>query len=612
MSHVMPRLEQVEMSSAWMARALGLLYLCGGSLALVWTALPLHQERRTTLLVAMAVLAVCLGAGLTLPPAARLPRWAFHVVIAVIQVVISFGFVAAGPAHNDIRLFFAWATPYAAFFFGRRAAFAQGVWTGLCLGVSLELAGARLVDGVGEWLMTMGTVAAVGTLVSIVARRMRQAQDRLYEAAVHDPLTGLLNRRGFATALDSALAERDEYGGSVVVLLIDLDRFKLVNDTHGHHAGDQLLVEVAPRLVGAVRTSDFVARMGGDEFAVVCHDAHGTLDLDALLRRLKDVWAEPARLEAGWLPVSGSVGVVCSEHVADTAESLLRDADVALYRAKDIQRGSAVIFDSSLRALLDREAEVDRALRGALDRDELGLHFQAVVDLASEEVVGAEALLRWTSATLGPVPPSEFIPIAEDRGLIHDLGRWALEECCRVVAGWRAAGEVSPLFRVALNVSGRQLVSGFVDEVTSTMERYDLPPHVIGLEITESVLIEDSPDVAACLADLARRGTALLLDDFGTGFSSLSYLHRFPLTAIKVDKSFVDAVETNPRQRALVSAILTMAEALGLTVVAEGVETAEVARVLREMGYSRAQGYLWARPVPAEEFPAVYAASVRS
>ena len=600
---VLPRLEHEEMSPAWMARALGHLYAAGGILAIVWTVVPHAQDSGDPIVVAMALLAVTLGLTLIWGPTDRLPHWTFHVVIAAIQVVISVGYVAAGPAANDIRLFYAWATPYAAFFFPRRQALAHTAWTGGCLGLSLLLTGAAPALALSVWLMTMGTVVAVGTLVASGARRMRRAQDLLHTAALHDPLTGLLNRLGFADALDTALAQRDEDRGRVVVLLIDLDHFKLVNDSHGHHVGDQMLIEVAPRLVRALREEDVVARMGGDEFAVVCRDPEGRLDLESLLARLRAAWAEPAMLEPGPVPVSGSVGVVRSSGTDDTAESLLRDADVALYRAKAVQRGTAVVYDESLRAQLNREAAVDHALRGAIAHDELSLVFQAVVDLADGSFVGAEALLRWTSAELGPVPPDDFIPIAEDRGLMGDLGTWALEECCRVLAGWRSTGAVDPDFHVALNVSGRQLRPGFAADVAASLASNDLPLHSLCLEITESVLLDDSLATAEAIAELDQLGIRLLLDDFGTGFSSLSYLHRFPLAGLKVDKSFVDAVSSSARQRALVSAMLTMAEALGMSVVAEGVETSDVADTLRTLGCQRAQGYLWARPEPAAVFP---------
>ena len=404
--------------------------------------------------------------------------------------------------------------------------------------------------------------------------------------------------------MDVALAEARRTGTWLAVLLIDLDHFKLVNDMHGHQAGDRMLAEVAPRLLGAVRDGDVVGRMGGDEFAVVCRGLVSQVARDRLLERMGEMWKRPVAVNGIEVPLSGSMGVAHAQHGNGTAQSLLRDADVALYRAKAVQRGSVVVFDESLRAGLAREAALDRGLRGAIERDELTLAYQAVVDLPTGAVVGAEILMRWTSAELGVVRPDEFIPLAEDRGLIATLGEWALEECCRVLAGWRERGVVADDFHLALNVSGRQLLPGFAAQVVAALERHGLPVHALCLEITESVLLDDSTSTSTALAELDALGIEMLLDDFGTGFSSLSYLQRFPLAGLKIDKSFVGAIPTSSRQRALVRAMLTMSKALGMGVVAEGVETLEVADTLRRLGCDRAQGYLWARPVSAEVFEA--------
>ncbi|MDQ1601114.1 MAG: hypothetical protein QOD68_2588 [Actinomycetota bacterium] len=601
-------LEPTELAPAWMARALGVLYGCGGSLALVWTELPHSHQGGDRVVVAMALTAIALGLVLVFGPTDRLPMWTFHLIIAVIQVVISVAYVAVGTPTNDIRLYYAWATPYAAFFFGRRAAVGHSLWTAACLAGSLVLIDGAPVVSLRVWLMTMGAVVAVGSLVSIVAARMRAGRDLLHTAATHDPLTGLANRRGFAVALDAALDRRQD-GGSVVVLLVDLDHFKLVNDTHGHHVGDEMLVELAPRLAASVRAGDLVARMGGDEFAIVCEDRAGGMDLTELLTRLDAVWALPVALEAGELPVSGSIGVVVCTGPDDTAESLLRDADVALYRAKADRRGSTVIYDPSLRAGLARRATLDQALRGALARAELSLAFQPVVDLDTGRWVGAEALLRWTSPELGVVPPAEFIPVAEDRGQIGPIGDWVLDQACRQLVGWRADGLVDGDFAVAINVSGRQLRAGFAPRVVATLDRYGLPPRAVHLEITESVLLDDSRATTEALAELRATGSPMLLDDFGTGYSSLSYLQRLPLEGLKIDKSFVADITISPQRRTLVSAMLAMADGLGLDVVAEGVETQEVADGLRQLGCRRAQGYLWARPESAEVFAHLLAAS---
>jgi EAL domain-containing protein (putative c-di-GMP-specific phosphodiesterase class I) len=264
-----------------------------------------------------------------------------------------------------------------------------------------------------------------------------------------------------------------------------------------------------------------------------------------------------------------------------------------------------VVFDESLRADLARRAQLDSELRGALGRGELSLAFQPVVDLVSARIEGAEALLRWTSPALGVVPPSDFVPVAEDRGLIAPIGEWVVEEVCRTLAGWRDQGVVDGDFSLAVNVSGRQVRPGFAAVVADALARHELPARVLHLEITESVLLDESACAAEALAELFALGTPLLLDDFGTGFSSLSYLHRLPLNGLKIDKSFVDQVSTSVRRRTLVSSMLAMAEGLHMSVVAEGVETEEVAATLRGLGCRRAQGYLWSRPLPLEEFVAL-------
>ena len=590
-----------DSSTGWMARALGALYVCGGLVAVAWVAIPHADPTGDTVVLATAVSAVLLGAALLVVPFGPWPRWALHACIAGIQVVVSTAYVATDSAVTDGRFFYAWATPYSAFFFGRGAMAGHVAWTAVCQVVALVLIGDPFAESARSFLMTTGTVVAVGLLVNLVADRMRASQDQLRHAALHDPLTGLVNRRGLAVALERALADARRTRTKVAVLLVDLDHFKLVNDTHGHHVGDRMLAEVAPRLLRAVRGGDVVGRMGGDEFAVVCPGVRDEADVQPVLNRLREAW-QPVTLDPGDLPLSGSVGVVVCDGTA-TADAVLRDADVALYRAKDVQRGSAVVFDTSLRSSVERETTLDRALRGAVERGELALHFQPIVDLRTEEVVGAEALMRWTSPALGAVSPVEFIPLAEDRGLITELGGWALEECCRTIAAWRSEGRVSPSFRVTLNVSAHQLRPCFAGEVRAARERHGLPAEALCLEITESVLLGDADPAAQCLAELTEAGTALLLDDFGTGYSSLSYLHRFPLSAIKLDRSFVESACTSPRQRALLEAIRAMADALGMRVVAEGVETAEVADALRALGYTRAQGYLWSPPVPADAFP---------
>ena len=586
-----------------MGRALGVLYTCGSVLALVWTVLPHPTDSGDPVVVAMALLALTFGLLMAIGVADRWPTAAFHLAIGVIQLVASVAYVSGGVPDNDVRLFYAWATPFAAFFFGRRAALLHVGWTGACmLGAMLTMAVPPAVL-LRIMLMTLGTVAAVGALVSVVAARMRAGRQELHHAALHDPLTGLPNRRAFTEALGRAIARQEEDGRSVHVLLVDLDHFKLVNDTHGHHVGDQLLQGMAPLLDAAAADSGLVARMGGDEFSVVCEGATDE-GVAALVRRLLAALSSPVPTVVGPVSSAGSIGVAgggSHDRRPRSAAELLREADVALYEAKETGRGNAVVFDDELHAHEQRRLEMDQALRGALRRRELSLVYQPVVDLATGRWTGAEALLRWRSPQLGEVSPSVFVPLAEESGLIQDIGAWVLDESARQLGAWRRDDFVRDDFRVAVNISARQVRPALVAQVAEACARHDVPPSALVLEITESVLLGDSAATRSTLRELHDAGVGLSLDDFGTGYSSLSYLERLPLDAVKVDRSFVAGLRPGSRRASLVAAVIAMARALDLSVVAEGVEDAEVAGLLRRLGCSHGQGFHLARPATAAD-----------
>ncbi|WP_340292860.1 putative bifunctional diguanylate cyclase/phosphodiesterase [Aquipuribacter hungaricus] len=592
------------MSRRGMGRALGVLYLAGAALALLWTALPHGPGADEAVVATMAAIAAVMGAALAAGVADRAPLGAFHAVIGAIQVVISVGFAAGGAPDNDIRLFYLWATPFAAFYFAPRDALRHGVWSAACFATVLSLSAEPTPVLLRLFLLTMGSLAAVGLLVGHVASWVRRSRRELQHAAWHDSLSGLPNRELFDVRTCEALAARDRTGGAVHVLLVDLDHFKLVNDTYGHHSGDELITAVAGRLRLALGAGATVARMGGDEFAVVVADPTGDLDLDVVLARLPAAWAEPVVLSGALVPVSASVGVASATGPGSTAEQLLRDADVALYRAKDTQRGSVRRFDAVLRVEVERRTRLDHELHGAVARGEMSLVYQPVVDLAGDRTVGAEALLRWHSPTLGPVPPSEFVPVAEDNGLVVPIGRYVLEQAAADIARWRADGTVDESFTVAVNVSVRQLCSTFPEDLDRLLEEHGLPHGALTVEITESVLLDGSVFSGSVLSRLRRAGTRVSLDDFGTGYSSLSYLQRLPMDILKIDRSFVGELDGPTPRTGLVSAVLDLARSLGMDVVAEGVETPEQADRLRLLGVDRAQGWLFARPLRPGELVA--------
>jgi len=439
-------------------------------------------------------------------------------------------------------------------------------------------------------------VSAIATLVSVAIERHLD-EEATRHAALHDPLTGLPNRALALDRLDQALARRHRDGTDVAVLALDLDRFKNINDSFGHAAGDEVLLELAPRLRASVRPTDTLARLGGDEFVVVCGDADARTAA-GVAERLAAAVSRPLELRSGEHFFSVSIGIAVSSNLQDTAESLLRDADAALYRAKDRGRGRYEVFDEAMRSRVMGRLHTERELRRALDRDELVVWYQPVIDLCTGRPVATEALVRWEHPERGLVSPLEFIPVAEETGLIADLGLLVLERACAQTARWQRDG--LPL-GVSVNVSGRQAVNpAFAVEVAGIARTAGLAPGSLALEITETVLMEEAEAPIAVLHDLRDLGLSLVLDDFGTGYSSLARLKRFPLDTLKVDRAFISGVAADADDRAIVKATIDMAHALGLTVVAEGVETREQEDVLRTLRCDRVQGYLHARPQPPE------------
>jgi diguanylate cyclase (GGDEF)-like protein/PAS domain S-box-containing protein len=429
----------------------------------------------------------------------------------------------------------------------------------------------------------------------------KRYEEELARRAVTDPLTGLANRRYLVDKLDAALADLAYSGGMVAVLFIDLDRFKVINDSLGHGAGDRLLVTLAERLKTALRPTDVMARFGGDEFAVVCPGLRDEHAAAALAGRLLDVLRDKVYVEGRGVIVDVSIGIAVTSSALTAAEDLIRDADAAMYRAKRRGGGAWELFDEEVRADAVARLDLEEALRRALEERELRVYYQPVLTL-DEQPVSAEALVRWLHPERGVVPPSEFIPLAEETGLIVPLGRFVLEEACGQLAAWRRTEPGLAGLGVTVNLSGRQLADpGLPAWIGEVLERNDLDASALCLEITESILVDDAGTAAESLLALRELGVRLAVDDFGTGYSSLLSLRRFPVQVLKLDRSFVSGLGRNERDTAIVGSVIDLAHGLGLIAVAEGVETCAQLEALRSFGCDQAQGYLWSPPVPAAE-----------
>ncbi len=427
--------------------------------------------------------------------------------------------------------------------------------------------------------------------------------------ALHDHLTGLPNRLLLNDRIQQALSRAGRSGASVAVTFLDLDHFKLINDTQGHAAGDALLRAVAERLSAAIRETDTVARFGGDEFVVVCEDVTGPDEAMDLVERLRRALVAPFHLQGEDVYVSASLGVALGG-AADTAEGLLRDADAAMYQAKVEGRARAEIFDDAIRTRVARRRDIERALRRALDEQQLSVVYQPIVSLDAGWIVGAEALVRWRHPDEGVILPGEFIPVAEETGLVGPIGELVLDEACRQLSRWRTEVPHVPLF-MSVNVSARELRGHIVDTVMCTAARHGVQPSSLALEITEGVLMDDVGRCLATLQELKRIGVQIAIDDFGVGYSSLGYLKRFPIDIIKVDRAFISGLGTDANDAAIVSAIAAIARALRVSVIAEGVETPDQLYALRRISCQQAQGFHFARPMPPAEFTALLHAGPR-
>jgi diguanylate cyclase (GGDEF)-like protein len=441
--------------------------------------------------------------------------------------------------------------------------------------------------------------AMANVLANAIERR--EEEERTRHEALHDPLTGLPNRTLFFDRLEHALAQAKRRNVSVAVLFCDLDQFKLVNDSLGHAAGDELLASVAPRLEQVLRPGDTVARFGGDEFAVLAEDVAIERDATRVAERIGEALTRPFIVRRREHFVSASIGIAISGG-GDDPEGLIRDADAALYRAKERGRGGYEIFDEVMRARVIDHMQTENDLRRALQRKELELHYQPIVRMRDRAIVSMEALLRWNHPERGLVGPLAFIPVAEESRLILPIGRWVLEEACRRAAAWQARRPDSAPIGVAVNLSARQLADPQLERyVTEALDESGIEPASLRLELTESTLLEDTEALERTLRGLKKLGVGLVLDDFGVGFSSLGYLKRLPLSAIKLDRSFVENLAEGSQDVAIVRAVTDMAEALDMGVVAEGVETEQQLRAIEELGCGFVQGFHFSRPVPTDK-----------
>jgi diguanylate cyclase (GGDEF)-like protein/PAS domain S-box-containing protein len=450
-------------------------------------------------------------------------------------------------------------------------------------------------------------LAGANALLQAEIVERRQAEARVHHMAYHDSLTGLPNRALLADRLDRAMLAATRSERKLAVMFIDLDRFKTINDSLGHLTGDHLLKEVASRLCRAVRASDTVARLGGDEFVVLVPGVAGIEDCSQVAEKIIEVLGVPYPFEGRLLHISPSIGICLYPDHGQDVPTLMRNADAAMYHAKGAGRNTYQFFTERMNEAAARHFELESSLRGALAASQFELFYQPIVQAGSRRVHALEALLRWRRPGCGLVGPDEFIPILEESGMIIPVGEWVIRSACEQAMAWQRQG-LRPV-AVAVNLSARQLMQrGLADSIRRVVEETGINPALLEFEITETTLMQPGGHALEVLEEINRMGVRLSIDDFGTGYSSLAYLRRFPVQKIKVDRAFVRELEVSAEDRAIVAAVIALANSLQLSVVAEGVETEAQLALLREHGCELAQGYLFARPVEASQVPALLAA----
>jgi diguanylate cyclase (GGDEF)-like protein/PAS domain S-box-containing protein len=439
-------------------------------------------------------------------------------------------------------------------------------------------------------------VRMLGSMMDVTDRK--SLEEQLTHQALHDPLTEIPNRALFRDRVDHALAKLVRTNTSLAVLFLDLDNFKAINDSLGHAAGDKLLISVAERLQDCLRTTDTAARLGGDEFAVLVDTVHRSDEAVMIAERILSVFKQPFVIDGKEVYVGTSIGIAGSSAEAMNTEELLRNADLAMYMAKSHGKGKFIVFEPKMHEALMERIELEEDLRRGIDKKEFTIHFQPILDLGSETLLGMEALVRWNHPKLGLLAPMRFIPIAEETNLIVPLGEWILNEACGQVQKWREqyAGELN--ISVTVNISIRQFQQlELVEMVSDALKKSGLPPQFLILEITESFMIQDTEPTIAKLHELKKIGIRLAVDDFGTGYSSLSYLQRFPIDILKIDKSFVDKLGHGDKGNAVARAIIMMGDSLNLKTIAEGIEHPEQIVALQSLGCEAGQGFHFAHPL---------------
>ena len=476
------------------------------------------------------------------------------------------------------------------------------------LGISTQFQSEHRVrreDGNYRWMLSRGLAVLdsnrfvyrmTGSLTDVTEQK--QAEKLLLHNAFHDALTGLPNRALFMDRLEHCLGEaRKGEGYGFGVLFLDLDRFKVVNDSLGHQIGDQLLVATARRLESCLRPGDIVARLGGDEFAVILDRVRHVSDATQAAERIRERLASPFNLSGHEVFISASIGIALNQTASEAPDEILRNADTAMYRAKDQGRGCFELFDKGMHARNAALSQLETGLRKALARDEFRIHYQPIISLENWRINGFEALLRWEHPEHGYISPLKFIPVAEESGLIIQIGQWVLREACQQLRDWQEQFPSEPPLSISVNLSGKQFSQpDLIDCISQILEETGLDAGSLKIEITESAIIENIDAAAMMLKRIKALGVRLSLDDFGTGYSSLSYLHRFPIDTLKIDRSFVSRINL-PKNAEIVKTILTLASNLGMDVVAEGVETREQVLQLTGLNCEYVQGYLLSKPI---------------
>jgi diguanylate cyclase (GGDEF)-like protein len=458
-------------------------------------------------------------------------------------------------------------------------------------GISLEIRGVPVEGG-----------GFVTTYMDITDRRRSEA--RIKYLATHDGLTDLPNRAMFTELLNASIETARRYNRKLALLFVDLDRFKVINDTLGHADGDALLLEMANRLRQTLRASDVVARLGGDEFVVILPELTDEQEVAVVARKLLSAVMKPVMLRGQECRITASVGIALYPENAGDGQTLIKNADMAMYLAKEEGKNDFRFFSNDMKSQSIERLMLETNLRKALERDEFVLQYQPKIDLRSGQITGVEALLRWNQPDLGMLPPIQFIPLAEETGLIVPIGRWVLKTACEQHMAWRRDG--LPSVCMAINLSPRQFQhEHLLRDIDDTLAATGMRPELLELEITEGMVMQNVDRAIGLLREIKKRGIRLAMDDFGTGYSSMALIKRFPIDTLKIDRSFIRDLPENSEDKAIADAIIGLGKALSLTIVAEGVETTEQQAFLRDHACDEMQGYLFSRPVSAESIPAL-------